>query len=151
MLYAKSRQVIISAAFRLRAKGGTLRRESPQHRKRKEDIRHGSFSCEIYDSNTSTRDELARVRNASWHQPKLPNVRRHHIVVIYQKLPAKIEFTILQWMRILARASNVFRKTLLQYSFCLRYSTQYRKYLHTKCPSSSPVVAFINHYIDRLF
>lgn len=67
VLYAKSRQVIISAAFRLRAKGGTLRRESPQRRKRKEDIRHGVFSREIYDSNTSARDELTEVRNASWH------------------------------------------------------------------------------------
>jgi len=111
VLYAKSRQVIISAAFRLRAKGGTLRRESPQRRNHKEDIRHGVFSARFMNRILQHAMTLPKYEMQAGISPSCRMSEDSVLSLFIKNLLSKIEFTILQRIRMLAHASNMICKT----------------------------------------
>lgn len=76
VLYAKSRQVIISAAFpgigvkggkEEKGRGGGKRKQAPSTKTVRKILGTGFPPEEIYDSSASARDGFAGVRNASWH------------------------------------------------------------------------------------
>lgn len=145
MLYAKSRQVIISAAFQLRAKGGTL-----CHHLNAENVR------KILGMGFSLRDLWLEYFNTQWACQSTKCKLALAQIVECPKTPYRCYLSKTDYLKSNLLFCNGYSRVsrtwlvkhipLHQYSSYLQYSIQDAKYLRIKYLSSSLVVTFTNRH-----